>query len=114
LDADQVIGTIAAIDVGQQQLVLRKMFVAAPYRGTAIGIGQQLLNTLCAWATERKVNEIYLGTIEAFKAAHRFYEKNGFQQIAQLDLPAHFPLMQGDTRFYRLTLHPPKTSPFVS
>jgi hypothetical protein len=29
LDADQVIGTIAAIDIGHQQLVLRKMFVTA-------------------------------------------------------------------------------------
>ncbi len=104
LDSGQVIGTIAAIDIGNHQLALRKIFVAAPYRGKSIGVGNQLLDTLCSWATERKVCEIYLGTIEAFKAAHRFYEKNGFRQINKVDLPATFRIMQGDTLFYRLVI----------
>lgn len=104
LDTDQVIGTIAAIDIGNHQLALRKMFVSAPYRGRSIGVGKQLLDALCGWATERKICEIYLGTVEAFKAAHRFYEKHGFRQIEKSDLPAAFPIMQGDTRFYRLAM----------
>lgn len=104
LDSGQVIGTIAAIDIGNHQLALRKMFVAAPYRGKSIGVGKQLFDALCTWATERKVCEIYLGTIEAFKAAHRFYEKHGFQRLDKFDLPAAFPIMQGDTLFYRLVL----------
>jgi N-acetylglutamate synthase-like GNAT family acetyltransferase len=110
LDDEQVIGTIAAIDIGNQQLALRKMFVAAPYRGQAIGMGLQLLNTLCSWAIERGVREVYLGTIETFKAAHRFYEKHGFQRIAPKDLPATFPVMALDTRFYRLSLPPSSNS----
>jgi N-acetylglutamate synthase-like GNAT family acetyltransferase len=104
LDTNQVIGTIAAIDIGHHQLTLRKMFVAAPYRGKSIGVGQQLLNTLCQWATEHQIREIYLGTIPAFKAAHRFYQKNGFQPIDELDLPATFPRMKGDTLFYLKSL----------
>jgi N-acetylglutamate synthase-like GNAT family acetyltransferase len=110
LDEDQVIGTIAAIDIGNQQLALRKMFVAAPYRGQAIGMGLQLLNTLCHWAIEREVREVYLGTIEAFKAAHRFYEKHGFQRIDLKELPATFPVMELDTRFYRRALPPSSSS----
>lgn len=104
LDSDQVIGSIAAIDIGNHQLALRKMFVAVPYRGKTSGVGKQLLDALCSWATERKVCEIYLGTIEAFKAAHRFYEKHGFRRLDKFDLPAAFPIMKGDTLFYRLVI----------
>lgn len=58
LDSSQVIGTIAAIDMGNRQLALRKMFVAVPYRGQSIGVGKQLLDALCNWAHKRKVCEI--------------------------------------------------------
>lgn len=105
LETDRVVGTIAAIDIGDRQLALRKMFVAASQRGQAIGVGQQLLTALCNWATERQISEIYLGTVEVFKAAHRFYEKHGFQLIEKSELPAAFPMMQGDTRFYRRVLY---------
>lgn len=91
--------------MGNAQLALRKMFVAAPYRGQAIGVGHQLLQTLCEWAIDRNVSEIYLGTFTAFKAAHRFYEKHGFQRIEPPSLPASFPVMPGDTLFYRLSLN---------
>lgn len=104
LQSDRVIGTIAAIDIGNYQLALRKMFVAAPYRGQAIGVGWQLLKTLQNWAIDRNIIAIYLGTVTAFKAAHRFYEKHGFQQIPESDLPAAFPKMKGDKLFYRLVL----------
>ncbi|MGF1481140.1 MAG: GNAT family N-acetyltransferase [Cyanophyceae cyanobacterium] len=104
LEGKRVIGTIAAIDMGDHRLALRKMFVAAPYRGKATGLGQRLLDTLCQWARARNVYEIYLGTIEAFKAAHRFYEKNGFTRVEKTKLPMTFPIMEGDTRFYQLVL----------
>ena len=104
LDQNRVVGTIAAIDIGRQQLTLRKMFVAAPYRGKHLGVGQQLLETLLLWATDHQIQEVYLGTIDAFKAAHRFYEKNGFLQITDADLPTTFPKVLGDKIFYRLML----------
>jgi hypothetical protein len=46
------------------------------------------------------VRDLFLGTIDAFVAAHRFYERNGFVQIPAADLPEAFPLMGVDTRFY--------------
>jgi N-acetylglutamate synthase-like GNAT family acetyltransferase len=103
IDTKKVIGTIAAIDMGNSQLALRKMFVDASYRGR-VGAGKQLLSSLLIWAREKNVKKIYLGTIEKFKAAHKFYGKNGFSEINQSDLPATFPLMQGDTKFYKLSL----------
>lgn len=104
LDRERVIGTIAAIDIGNSQLALRKMFVDAKYRGQKIGIGQQLLNILLNWAQAKNISDVYLGTIDIFQAAHRFYEKNGFIRIHQLILPPNFPKMSGDTMFYWLSL----------
>lgn len=97
-----IVGTIALKDIGNRQAALRKMFVAAPYRGQA-GVAQLLLDRLLADARASGVAEIYLGTTAAFLAAHRFYEKNGFGEIAKQDLPAAFPLMAVDSKFYRYT-----------
>jgi N-acetylglutamate synthase-like GNAT family acetyltransferase len=54
------------------------------------------------WARQQGVRQIFLGTTAKFLAAHRFYEKNGFRQIEQAELPPTFPVMVVDTRFYAL------------
>lgn len=43
---ERVVGCIGLKDIGQQQTALRKMFVAAPYRGREWGVASALLNTL--------------------------------------------------------------------
>ena len=101
LDGDEVVGSIALIDIGNAQAALRKMFVKRAYRGAAQGVAQGLLETLLAHAHRRKVAEIYLGTTSKFLAAHRFYEKMGFDLVDEADLPEEFPRMAVDTRFYR-------------
>ncbi|MDV2996712.1 MAG: hypothetical protein N4J56_006366 [Chroococcidiopsis sp. SAG 2025] len=105
LDREKVIGTIAAIDIGNSQLALRKMFVDSKYRGKEIGLGQRLLNSLLNWAQTKNICDIYLGTVDVFQAAHEFYEKNGFIRIHQLVLPPSFPRMTGDTMFFWLNLN---------
>jgi N-acetylglutamate synthase-like GNAT family acetyltransferase len=105
LDREKVIGTIAAIDIGNNQLALRKMFVDPKYRGKEIGVGQNLLDSLLNWARARNICNIYLGTIDVFQAAHRFYQKNGFIEISRNKLPPTFPTMAGDTMFYCLSLN---------
>lgn len=99
-----VIGSIALIDAGNGLTALRKMFVAAAYRGKEYGIGQALLDTLLAHARANDVQDIILGTVEILRAARRFYEKNGFSPVAIEDLPAAYPRMAVDTLFYRLSL----------
>jgi N-acetylglutamate synthase-like GNAT family acetyltransferase len=101
LEQQKVVGTIALIDIGNNQATIRKMFVHQDYRGKHIGIGQQLLDTLMEWSKAHSISGLYLGTTDAFKAAHRFYEKNGFIQIGKAELPSKFPMMPGDTRFYK-------------
>ena len=101
---DQIIGTIALLDIGNKQAALRKMFVAAPFRGKELGVAQALLSALLDWAAQHQLAHIYLGTTAKFLAAHRFYEKNGFIEVAKSELPDSFPVMAVDSRFYCLSL----------
>jgi N-acetylglutamate synthase-like GNAT family acetyltransferase len=104
LDREKVVGTIALKDIGHHGVALRKMFVAAEYRGQAWGVAAKLLHGALTWAGEHAVRSIFLGTTDKFRAAHRFYEKHGFAPIDKTLLPAGFPFMPVDTRFYRLDL----------
>ena len=100
----EVVGTVALLDIGNQQGALRKMFVHANHRGPRHGVSARLLDTLLEWSRPRGVKNIYLGTTEKFLAAHRFYERNGFHQIAAHELPPSFPKMAVDSKFYRRAL----------
>lgn len=101
---DRLVGTIALMDTGHQAGTIRKMFVRKEYRGKEWGIGQQLLETLINYCRRGGITDLYLGTVELLKAAHRFYEKNGFQRIDKGDLPSFFPLMGVDNVFYHAEL----------
>jgi N-acetylglutamate synthase-like GNAT family acetyltransferase len=100
IEDGEVVGTIGLRDIGNTQGALRKMFVKASHRGKGRAVAARLLEHLVRSATRAKVNELYLGTTERFFAAHRFYEKNGFVQVAPESLPKAFPRMSLDTRFY--------------
>jgi GNAT superfamily N-acetyltransferase len=104
VDDGKVVGSIALIDIGGGRAALRKMFVAAPYRGASFGMARGLLDTVVAHCLERGVREILLGTTAKYLAAHRFYEKNGFREIRREELPASFPVMAVDSKFYVRTL----------
>ena len=99
-----VVGTIALIEVGEGQGALRKMFVHPEHRGGKPGAAAVLLDTLVGWAKDKGLGEILLGTTDKFLAAHRFYAKNGFDEIAPEALPAAFPRMAVDSKFYRRRL----------
>jgi N-acetylglutamate synthase-like GNAT family acetyltransferase len=98
---DKVIGTIALIDIGNHEAALRKMFVDKNFRGQQHGVGSALLQTLLSWTVKKEINTIYLGTREEFQASHRFYEKNNFTEIVPAALPASFPKMPLDNKFYK-------------
>lgn len=97
----EVVGTVALLDIGQGRSALRKMFVKKEFRGGGLSVSRRLLDTAFAWAKERGVSEIWLGTTPAFRAAHRFYEKNGFSEVSKAELPIGFPVMEVDKKFYK-------------
>ncbi len=104
LDQNQIVGSIALIDIGDQSVALRKMFVDRAFRGAQHGVAKALLDACHHWALQQGVRRIYLGTINVYHAAMRFYEKNGYQQIDQGALPNGFPLIAVDDVFYLKTL----------
>ncbi len=104
LYGERVVGTIGLLDIGLGYGALRKMFVKQEYRGKVCKTASLLLNQLLQWSNDRGFKKIYLGTTPQFLAAHRFYEKNGFQEIVMEELPSNFPIMKVDKKFYRLAL----------
>lgn len=104
LKDEEVIGTIALVDISNRQVALRKMFVAKPFRGKDFGVAQALLDAAITWCRQKQVCNIFLGTTSAYLAAHRFYEKNDFLQIDMAQLPKEFPVMSVDSKFYRRAL----------
>lgn len=104
LSPTALVGTIGLLDIGHRHGALRKMFVAPSHRGAAMGVGSALLRTCLQWAAAVGMCEVLLGTTEQLRAAHRFYEKWGFREMPADELPAHFPRMRLDTKFYRYRL----------
>lgn len=100
VDDDKVTGTIALVDIGNKQVALRKMFVHPGYRGKEKAVAQRLLNKVFDWCGLKQIESIYLGTIHIFKAAQRFYERNGFYEVTKQQLPPAFPVMAVDDVFY--------------
>lgn len=103
LHEGRLVGTTGLVDVGEGLGVLRKMFVASDYRGREWGTAKLLLDGLMDHARENGFQKVQLGTQTRLEAARRFYEKNGFQEIAKEDLPQNFPLMDVDDRFYTIS-----------
>lgn len=101
----KVVGTISLLDIGKNQVALRKMFVDKEYRGPKFKTADFLLNTAIKWAKDCSINAIYLGTTPQFLAAHRFYEKSGFISINLNDLPEDFPVLNVDKKLYMLSLN---------
>ena len=101
LHENRIVGTIAAIDFGNDLLAMRKMFVHPDFRGKEYGTAQILLDTLLDWCAEKKVKGIFLGTLMKFIAARKFYDRNEFEVITKDDLPPGFPKMPLDDVFYR-------------
>ena len=94
-----IVGTIG-LKIFENFAVIRKMFVDKNFRGKKLGIAKQLLLKLEEECSERNINKIYLGTTEHFKAAHKFYEENSYNEIAKHNLPINFPKMLVDNKFY--------------
>ena len=99
---DKVVGTQGLLDIGNNQAVLRKLFVNKDFR--KIGITSLLYKETLKWAKEKNFNQIFLGTTDFFTVAHKVYEKYGFTEISKSELPPTFPVMKVDTKFFKLAI----------
>lgn len=99
-----VVGSVGIVDFGGRQVALKKMFVHRDFRGRDRGVAADLLACVIEWCNEKGIESIYLGTVTKLKAAQRFYEKNGFVEVAKSELPENFPLVAVDDKFYKRDL----------
>jgi len=84
IEGDELIGTIGVMRKENNSAVIKSLFVNKNYRGTDVAL--QLLSKLIDHCKNKSVQNIYLGTMSQMKAAHRFYEKNGFVKITEKDV----------------------------
>ncbi len=101
---DELVGTIALLAIGHRAGAVRKMFVKQEYRGKELGTAQLLLGTLLHECRAKGITDVYLSTVDLLKAAHRFYERNGFERRESAEMPAYFPRTLVDNVFYHLPL----------
>lgn len=100
----RIIGCIGLMLFDHGIGVLKKFFVASPYRGAPHHLGQQLYRQLLAFAKEKQVRTILLDTPKNTRRAHRFYQKAGFYPIEQEELPIQYHYPYADSDFFRLDL----------
>jgi GNAT superfamily N-acetyltransferase len=104
LNGNEVIGTVGVLKIENRKAVLKRMFVKKIFRGKEFGVSSLLMQKAFDWCRDENVNYIYLGTMDQFKAAHKFYEKNGFQKISKNTLPTDFVNNPVDDVFYKINL----------
>lgn len=95
----EVIGSIGLKKIDDSRGELKKFFVAEKFRG--MGVAQKLMAKVLESAQNHGIKTLYLGTVHVLKAAHRFYEKLGFQKIAKSQLPSEFESNEVDTDFFK-------------
>lgn len=76
LHNDEIVGTVAIKDMGENIAKLRRMFVLPAYHGS--GIGQVLLKFAVAHAQKQGFTKMILYSHKKMERAHHFYEKHGF------------------------------------
>ena len=101
---EEIIGTIALIDIEDRMGVIRKMFVRKDCRGKEKNVAKDLLDVLENWAQKKQFTKLYLGTVDKLKAAQKFYSKNDYKIIDPEFLPDSFPRMVVDNLFFVKTL----------
>jgi len=96
VEDDTVIGTIALMNEGNGNAVLKKFFVAEEYRSKKVGY--TLYMQLIQFAKNAGIKTIVLDTPSVAKKSHRFYERAGFVRIQKDMLP--FPYSYPDRNSY--------------
>jgi len=96
VEDDVVIGTIALMNAGNGNAVLKKFFVAEDHRGKKVGYA--LYMQLNRFAKNAGIKTIILDTPSVAKKSHRFYERSGFVRIQKDMLP--FPYRYPDRNSY--------------
>jgi len=97
---DSVIATIGLL-VKNDYAILKRMMLTKEFRGKDISLSNKLLEVALTYCSAANISDIYLGTMNQFKAAQKFYKKNGFHQILKNELPNGFMRNPLDRLFFK-------------
>ncbi len=100
VEKDKVIGTIAFMNYGSGNAVLKKFFVRSDWRNRKIGYA--LYEKLIAFLKDEKYKRVLLDTPSVATTSHRFYEKAGFRKITKENLPFRYEYPDRDSYLYLL------------
>ena len=89
LDGEQVVGTIALIDIGNNQGTVRKVFVDNEYRGNEKKTSKCLLDALMDWCKHKNIHEIFLGTRAVFLAPTAFMKNMDLKKFRKIHYQKH-------------------------
>lgn len=104
LDGDKVVGSIALMNTGNGIGIMKKFFIYEQYRGLPEHLGQRLFATLLEFAKSHGFRTLVLDTPKTTDRAHKFYEKAGFKQISEEELPITYDYERMNFDFFRLDL----------
>jgi N-acetylglutamate synthase-like GNAT family acetyltransferase len=102
--AGRIVGTIGLLRLRPDLGVMKKFFVAAPYRGRQAGVSQALYEAFLAFARAAGIRQVVLDTPSAATRSHAFYRAAGFVQIERSQLPMRYDFPERDTLFFSLAL----------
>jgi GNAT superfamily N-acetyltransferase len=103
LDDKRVVGTVGLVLLKGPNAVLKRMMTDKDYRGET-GLAVRLLEAAVEWGRSQGVQTVYLGTMAQFKAAQRFYVKQGCVEVQLSELPDDMAVNPIDCLHYRLAL----------
>jgi N-acetylglutamate synthase-like GNAT family acetyltransferase len=99
-----IVGTIGLMRLRDDLGVMKKFFVAAPYRGKDRGVAMALDERFLASAKSKGITQIVLDTPSAAVRSHSFYQAVGFVQIDRSELQISYDFPERDTLFFRLVV----------
>lgn len=106
---DQLVGIVGGLDLGNDIVTLRNLFTHPEYRGT--GLAADLLWELVEWAEAFALHTVIAAAANTMGGLIGFYERHGFDEIADDALPADFPRLGHHDRFFRRRLRSSPENP---
>ncbi len=99
IDKNKIIGTIA-LENRNTTGILKRFYINKNYQ--RLGIGSSLYNEFEMFVKSMtNINSLYLACCQSLTNAHKFYRKNGWEQIEKLDIDMHVAI---DDYFFRKKL----------
>lgn len=99
---DIVIGTLALINKGNGNGVLKKGFVDKKYRKQ--GVLTELYRTLLDYAKKNNMTQLMFDTPSVATNCHRFFEKEGYVRINKSEQPFEYEYPDRNSYLYLLKL----------